>query len=91
MAEPMPAYEPEGTLVQLDDERHADLDLSHLGKPQHRRYRAIQQDDGTILLKPELSDEELEGRILADPLIISAIDEARANPERMRPRPERNH
>lgn len=91
MAEAMPAYEHEETLVELDDERHADLDLSHLGEPWHRRYRAVQQNDGTILLKPEVSDEELEARILANPAIMSAIDEARVSPERMRPRPERNH
>ena len=36
MAEAMPAYEHEETLVELDDERHADLDLSHLGEPRHR-------------------------------------------------------
>lgn len=91
MAEPMPAYEHDETLVELDDERHAELDLSQLGEPQHRRYRAISQTDGTILLKPEISDEDYESRILADPEIMAAIDEARAHPERMRPRPERNH
>lgn len=91
MADPMPAYEHQEALVELDDERHADLDLSHLGESRHKRYRAIQQPDGTILLKPEISDEELEARVLANPMIMAAIDETRAHPERMRTRPERNH
>ncbi len=91
MADPIPAYEHEEPLVELDDERHADLDLSHSASLRHKQYRAIQQPDGTILLKPEISDEELEARLLANPEIMAAIDEARAHPERMRPRPERNH
>jgi hypothetical protein len=66
------------------------LDLSHLGRPGHRRYHAFEQPDGTIILKPELSDEELEERLLANPKVMSAIEASRKHPERLRPRPKRN-
>jgi hypothetical protein len=85
MAQPLPVDDYEPPLIELDDERHAELDLSHLGRPEHRRYRAIEQADGTIMLKPELTDEELEERILANPKIMAAIREAREHPERLIP------
>jgi hypothetical protein len=76
-------YEPQ--IIELDDDRYAELDLSHLGRPEHRRYRASERPGGVIMLKPELTDEELEERILASPRIMAAIKEAREHPERLIP------
>ncbi|MFF5258612.1 hypothetical protein ACFY4C_06685 [Actinomadura viridis] len=85
MAEPMPAYEDEPPIVELDDERHAELDLSHLGRPEHRRYRAFEHPDGVIVLRPDVSDTQFEERLLADPRVRAALKEAEEHPERMIP------
>lgn len=41
------------------------------------------------MLGPEPTDGELETWLLANSAISAAIGEARTNPERLRPRPER--
>jgi hypothetical protein len=91
MAQPLPVddYEPP-IVVELDDERHAKLDMSHLGRPEHRRYLAFEGPDGFVLLKPEPTDEELEARLLANTELWDRIQRDLADPSRLRPRPQRS-
>lgn len=87
MAQPLPVDDYEPPLIELDDDRHAELDMSHLGRPEHRRYRAFQGPDGVVLLKPEPTDEELEERLFANTELWERIQRDLADPQRLRPRP----
>jgi hypothetical protein len=85
MAQPLVVDEYEDPIIELDDQQRADLSLV----ADHRIYRVHREPNGTIVLHPEPSDEELEARYLANQELVTRIERAMANPESMRPRPER--
>lgn len=74
-------------LVELDERRR--LSLGKLGKPEHRRYLAAEQPDGTIILTPAVVMSELEARFLANRGLVERVEENRLHPERMVPRRRR--
>jgi hypothetical protein len=68
-------------LVELDDRRRASL--GKVGKPEHRRYLAAEQPDGTIILTPAVVMTELEARFLANRELVERVEESRRHPERL--------
>ena len=68
-------------LVELDERRR--LSLGKMGKPEHRRYLAAEQPDGTIILTPAVVMSELEARFLANRALVERIEENRRHPERL--------
>ncbi len=71
----------EDVLIELDDRRRASL--GKLGRPEHRRYLAIEHSDGTIVLTPAIVMTELEARFLANRALVERIEENRRHPERL--------
>lgn len=71
----------EDVLVELDERRR--LSLGKMGKPEHRRYLAAEQPDGTIILTPAVVMTELEARFLANPGLVELIEASRRHPERL--------
>jgi len=74
----------EDVLIELDDRRRASL--GKLGRPEHRRYLARQDPDGTITLTPAVVMTELEARFLANRALVAQIEDDWQHPERMTPR-----
>jgi hypothetical protein len=71
----------EDQLIELDDRRR--VSLGKLGRPEHRRYLAIEQPDGTIVLTPAVVMSELEARFLANRALVERIEDDRRHPERL--------
>lgn len=71
-------------LLEVDDRRR--VTLGKLGKPEHRRYLAAEEPDGTIVLSPAVVMSELEARFLANTEVVERIEENRRHPERLVPR-----
>ncbi len=71
-------------LIELDNRRRASL--GKLGRPEHRRYLATEQPDGTIVLTPAVVMTELEARFLANSALVAQIEDDWKHPERMTPR-----
>ncbi|MFD0854610.1 hypothetical protein ACFQ07_20400 [Actinomadura adrarensis] len=86
MAEPLPSNDNEEYLVELDDQQRADLSLV----ADHAAYHTHREPDGTIVMRPEPTTEEIQAWIGSRPDILESIEESRAHPERSRSRPERN-
>lgn len=59
------------------------------GNKAHRRYLIHEEPDGTVILEPAVVMSELELRFLRNPELQDRIEDARAHPERSRPRPPR--
>lgn len=68
-------------LLEVDDRRR--VTLGKLGKPEHRRYLAAEEPDGTIVLSPAVVMSELEARFLANTALVEQIEENRRHPERL--------
>ncbi len=68
----------EDVLVELDDRRR--VSLGRIGRPEHRRYLATEEQDGTIVLRPAVVMTELEARFLANRPLVESIEEARHDP-----------
>lgn len=71
-------------LVELDDRRR--MSLGKVGKPEHRRYLAVEHPDGTIVLTPAVVMSEMEARFLANRTLVERVEENRRHPERLVPR-----
>lgn len=71
-------------LLEVDDRRR--VTLGKLGKPEHRRYLAAEEPDGTIILSPAVVMSELEARFLANTELVEQIEGNRRHPERLVPR-----
>lgn len=71
-------------LLEVDDRRR--VTLGKLGKPEHRRYLAAEEPDGTIILSPAVVMSALEARFLANTELVERIEESRRHPERLVPR-----
>ncbi len=72
-------------LVELDERRRASL--GKVGKPEHRRYLASEQPDGTIVLTPAVVMTELEARFLSNHELVDRLEESRRHPEQLVRRP----
>lgn len=74
-------------LLEVDDRRR--VSLGKMGRPEHRRYLAAEQPDGTIILTPAVVMTELEARFLANRELVGRIEDNRSHPERLVPRRQR--
>ena len=74
----------EETLIELDDRRRASF--GKVGHPEHRRYLAREDPDGTITLTPAVVMSELEARFLANRELVARLEDDWNHPERMVPR-----
>ena len=75
-------------LIGLDDRRRASF--GRIGRPEHRRYLAHEEEDGTLVLVPAVVMPESEARLMANPELVTQIERTVADPEsrvrRTRPR-----
>ena len=75
-------------LIELDDRRRASF--GRIGRPEHRRYLAHEEEDGTLVLVPAVVMPESEARLMANPELVTQIERTVADPEsrvrRTRPR-----
>ena len=62
------------TLVELDERRR--LSLGKVGRPEHRRYLAHEEADGTIVLVPAVVMSEAQARLLANHELVDQIESA---------------
>lgn len=60
------------TLVELDERRR--LSLGKVGRPEHRRYLAHEEPNGTIVLVPAVVMPESEARLLANRELVDQIE-----------------
>ncbi|MGH9111297.1 MAG: hypothetical protein ACRDZN_03210 [Acidimicrobiales bacterium] len=64
-------------LIELDDKRR--VVLGKLGDPNHRRYQAHDEPDGTIVFTPIVAVPRSVARLLANPEFVDAMnDDSRA-------------
>ncbi|MEA2901349.1 MAG: hypothetical protein QOH36_1236 [Actinomycetota bacterium] len=66
-------------LIELDDDRRTSLE--RIGHVEHKVYLAQEDPDGTITLRPAVT--ELEARFLANQALVERIEENRRHPERL--------
>jgi len=66
------------TLIELDARRR--VGLGRLGRPQHQRYLAREEPDGTIVLIPAVVMAADQAQLLANPELMTRIDQFLADP-----------
>ena len=73
----MPTAPEESTpqLIELDSRRRVTLRVGH-----HSRYLAIEEPDGTVVLRPAVIMTEDERALLAAPWLVEQIDRTMADP-----------
>lgn len=65
-------------LIELDERRR--VSLGRLGRPEHRRYLAHEEPDGTLVLVPAVVMPESQARLLANPELVEQIERTVADP-----------
>jgi hypothetical protein len=65
-------------LIELDERRR--VSLGRLGRPEHRRYLAHEEPDGTLVLVPAVVMPESQARLLANPDLLEQIERTLADP-----------
>lgn len=68
------------TLIELDDRRRASL--GKVGHPEHRRYLAHEEADGTVILRPAVVMTEAQARFWANPQLVERIQQGMDDPSR---------
>jgi len=75
-------------LIELDERRRASF--GRIGRPEHRRYLAHEEEDGTVVLVPAVVMPESQARLMANPELVAQIERTVADPDsrvrRTRPR-----
>ena len=75
-------------LIELDDRRRASF--GRIGRPEHRRYLAHEEEDGTVVLVPAVVMPESQARLMANPELVAQIERTVTDPDsrvrRTRPR-----
>ena len=66
-------------LIELDERRRASF--GRIGRPEHRRYLAHEEEDGTVVLVPAVVMPESQGRLMANPELVAQIEQTVADPE----------
>lgn len=67
-------------IVELDSRRRASL--GRIGRPEHTRYLAHEEPDGSIVLEPAVILSEIEVSFLHNRDLVAAIEDNRQHPER---------
>jgi hypothetical protein len=65
-------------LIELDERRR--VSLGRLGRPEHRRYLAHEEPDGTLVFVPAVVVPESEARLLANRDLVDQIERTVADP-----------
>ncbi len=65
-------------LIELDERRR--VSLGRLGRPEHRRYLAHEEPDGTLVLVPAVVMPESQARLLANSDLVEQIERTVADP-----------
>jgi hypothetical protein len=65
-------------LIELDERRR--VSLGRLGRPEHRRYLAHEEPDGTLVLVPAVVMPESQARLLANSDLLEQIERTVADP-----------
>ena len=68
-------------VLELDGRRR--VSLGRVGRPEHRRYLATEEPDGTIVLTPAVVMSEMEAKFLANRKLVERVEANRANPGRL--------
>lgn len=68
-------------VLELDGRRR--VSLGRLGRPEHRRYLATEEPDGTIVLTPAVVMSALEAKFLANRKLVERVEANRASPSRL--------
>jgi hypothetical protein len=76
-------------VVDVDERRR--LSLGKLGRAEHKRYLAHEEPDGTIVLTPAVVITEAQYQLMANPGLVSEMEQAAADPSSRvrRGRPQR--
>jgi hypothetical protein len=76
-------------LIELDERRR--VSLGKLGRPEHRRYLAHEEPDGTLVFVPAVVVPESQARLLANHDLVEQIERTVADPSARvrRGRPQR--
>jgi len=76
-------------LVELDERRR--VSLGKIGRPEHRRYLAHEEPDGTLVFVPAIVVPESQARLLANHDLVEQIERTVADPSTRvrRSRPQR--
>jgi len=72
-------------LIELDERRRASL--GKIGR--HSRYLVREELDGTLIFEPVAVLTEAEQRYLSNQALAAQVEDSRAHPERLQPRPRR--
>lgn len=65
-------------LIELDERRR--LSLGKIGRPEHRRYLAHEEPDGTLVFVPAVVVPESQARLLANHDLVEQIERTVADP-----------
>lgn len=76
-------------LIELDERRR--VSLGKIGRPEHRRYLAHEEPDGTLVFVPAVVVPESQARLLANHDLVEQIERTVAEPSTRvrRGRPQR--
>jgi hypothetical protein len=76
-------------LIELDERRR--VSLGKIGRPEHRRYLAHEEPDGTLVFVPAVVVPESQSRLLANHDLVEQIERTVADPSTRvrRGRPQR--
>ena len=66
-------------LIELDERRRASL--GKIGRPEHRRYLAHEEPDGTLIFVPAVVVPESQARLMGNPELVEQIERAIAEPK----------
>lgn len=65
-------------VVELDERRR--VSLGKIGRPEHRRYLAHEEPDGTIVFTPAVVISEAQYQLLANPELVAQMERTAADP-----------
>lgn len=65
-------------VVELDERRR--VSLGKIGRPEHRRYLAHEEPDGTIVFTPAVVISEAQYQLLANPDLVAQMERTAADP-----------
>jgi RES domain-containing protein len=65
-------------LIELDERRR--VSLGKIGRPEHRRYLAHEEPDGTVILVPAVVVPESQARLVANYELVEQIERTVSDP-----------
>lgn len=65
-------------VLELDERRR--VSLGRIGRPEHRRYLAHEEPDGTIVFTPAVVISEAQYQLLANPELVAQMERTATDP-----------